>query len=394
MSSTPPPPSSRTPPDVEVAVIGAGVVGLAAAAALSDRRSVAVIERYESYGRENSSHNSGVIHAGLYYPAGWLKTTLCIEGNRLLYAWAAEHGVRVRRTGKLMLALAEREVPALRELAAAARANGVPDLRVLEKDELQSMEPAIRGAAALYSGSSGVIDQMELMRSFVAAARSNGAHFAFKHKLAGLKRRPSRFELRVEGPDGGEFTMTAASVVNATGLAADSVGQWLGYDPDGGPGNPPFRQTINRGCYYDVVNREKAARIAHLIYPLPHSDRSGLGIHVTVDVDGDVHLGPDSEWLAEGAKLDFRMKDDRRLAFLEAARRYWPALESEDLAPGQVGYRPKLSGPAGPPADFLIWSDRGYVHLGGIESPGMTASLAIARRVGEIIERGDPSTSP
>src|SRR3990172_1374194 len=386
--------AARSQAEVEVAVIGAGVVGLAVAAVLSAHRSVAVIERHDSYGRENSSHNSGVIHAGLYYPADWLKTTLCIEGNRLLYAWAAEHGVRVRRTGKLVLALDESEIPALHGLAGAAQANGVPDLRVLEKGELQSMEPAIRGASALYSGSSGVIDQMELMRSYVAAARSNGAHFAFKHKLIGLERRPSWFELRVEGPDGGEFTLTAAAVVNAAGLAADSIGQSLGDDPDGGRGTPPFRQTINRGCYYDVVNRQKAGRIGHLIYPLPHSDRPGLGIHATVDVNGDVHLGPDNEWLEEGAKLDFRMNDDRRLAFLEAARRYWPALAPEDLAPPQVGYRPKLSGPAGPPADFLIWFDRGYVHLGGIESPGMTASLAIARRVGAIIERGDGSTSP
>ena len=387
-------PSSRPQPEVEVAVIGAGAVGLAVAAVLSEHRSVAVIERHDSYGRENSSHNSGVIHAGLYYPVDWLKTTLCVEGNRLLYAWAAAHGVRVRRMGKLVLALAEPEIPALRELAEAARANGVPDLRMLRRGELQTMEPAIQGAAALYSGSSGVIDQMELMRSYVAAARSNGAHFAFKHTLTGLKRRPFWFEVRVEGPDAGEVTLTAASVVNAAGLEADSVGQSLGYDPDGEQGDPPFRQTVNRGCYYDVVNREKAARIAHLIYPLPHSDRSGLGVHVTVDVDGGVHLGPDSEWLEEGARLDFRMTDDRRLAFLEAARRYWPALESDDLAPGQVGYRPKLSGPAGPPADFLIWFDRGYVHLGGIESPGLTASLAIAGRVGEVIGRGDGSRSP
>ena len=387
-------PLSRPQPEVEVAVIGAGAVGLAVAAVLSEHRSLAVIERHDSYGRENSSHNSGVIHAGLYYPVDWLKTTLCVEGNRLLYAWAAEHGVRVRRTGKLVLALGESEIPALHELADAARANGVPHLRVLEKGGLQSMEPAIRGAAALYSGSSGVIDQMELMRSYVVAARSNGAHFAFKHTLTGLKRRSSWFELRVEGPDADEFTLTAASVVNAAGLAADSVGQSLGLDPDGGPGNPPFRQRVNRGCYYDVVNREKAARIAHLIYPLPHSDRSGLGIHVTVDVNGDVHLGPDSEWLEQGARLDFRMNDDRRLAFLEATRRYWPALEFGDLAPGQVGYRPKLSEPTGPPADFLVWSDRGYVHLCGIESPGLTASLAIARRVGAIIERGEGSTSP
>jgi L-2-hydroxyglutarate oxidase LhgO len=381
--------AARSKPEVEVAIIGAGVVGLAAAAVLSEQLSVAVIERHDSYGRENSSHNSGVIHAGLYYPPGWLKTVLCIEGNRLLYAWADEHGVRARRIGKLVLALTDSEIPALRGLAEGAQANGVPGLRMLRKGELQSMEPAVRGAAALYSGSSGVIDQMELMRSFVAAARSNGAHFAFRHTLVRLDRRSSWFEARVQGPDAGEFTLTAASVVNAAGMAADSIGQSLGYDPDGGTGNPPFRQTLNRGCYYDVVDREKAAAIAHLIYPLPHADRSGLGIHVTLDVDGGVHLGPDSEWLEEGASLDFRTRDDRRLAFLEAASRYWPALDAEDLAAGQVGYRPKLSGPAEPPADFLIWPDRGYVHLGGIESPGMTASLAIARRVREIIERRD-----
>src|SRR3990167_4478636 len=145
--------AARSQPEVEVAVIGAGVVGLAVAAVLSEHRLVAVIERHDSYGRENSSHNSGVIHAGLYYPADWLKTSLCVEGNRLLYAWAAEHGVRVRRTGKLVLALVEPEIPALRELAGAARGNGVPDLRILRKGELQSMEPAIQGAAALYSGS-------------------------------------------------------------------------------------------------------------------------------------------------------------------------------------------------------------------------------------------------
>src|SRR3990172_6817208 len=278
--------AARSKPEVEVAIIGAGVVGLAAAAVLSEQRSVAVIERHDSYGRENSSHNSGVIHAGLYYPPGWLKTTLCIEGNRLLYAWADEHGVRTRRIGKLVLALTDPEIPALRQLAEGAQANGVPGLRMLRKGELQSMEPAVRGAVALYSGSSGVIDQMELMRSFVAAARSNGAHFAFRHTLVRLERRPSWFEVRVRGPDAGEFTLTAASVVNAAGMPADSVGQSLGYHPDGGPNNPPFRQTLNRGCYYDVVNREKAARITNLIYPLPHSDRSGLGIHVTVDVDG------------------------------------------------------------------------------------------------------------
>ncbi len=376
-------------PDVDVAVIGAGVIGLAAAAVLSRQRSVAVIERHPSYGRENSSHNSGVIHAGIYYPPGWLKTTLCIEGNRLLYAWAEEHAVRARRLGKLIIALDETEMPALEELARAGAANGVPELYPINEHEVHSLEPAVRAVGGLYSGFSGVIDQMELMRSYLQVARSNGVHVAFKHQVIGLERRDGGFVVRMLGPDGEEVRLTAASVVNSGGLAADRIGTLLGYDPDGGPLNPPFRQTINKGRYYDIVNRAKAGRIRHLIYPLPHPDRSGLGVHVTLDVDGGAHLGPNAEWLEEGAPLDFRADDAGRLEFLETARRYLPDLEADDLAPGQVGYRPKLHRPGEPPQDFLIWADHGYVHLGGIESPGMTASLAIARRVVGLLSPGD-----
>ena len=376
-------------PDVDLAVIGAGVVGTAVAAVLSRRRSVAVIERHDSYGRENSSHNSGVIHAGIYYPCGWLKTTLCIEGNRLLYAWAEKHAVRARRLGKLIIAPEEAEMLAVEELARMAAANGVPELYPVDEREMSSLEPAVRAVGGLYSGSSGVIDQMELMRSYLQVARSNGAHVAFRHQLIGLERRHGGFLLRMLGPQGEEFFLAAESVVNSGGLAADRIGALLGYNPDGGPSNPPFRQTINKGRYYDIVNRARAERIRHLVYPLPHADRSGLGVHLTLDVDGGAHLGPNTEWLEDGAALDFRADDDHRMEFLRAARRYLPALEADDLAPGQVGYRPKLHRPGEPPQDFLIWADRGYVHLGGIESPGMTASLAIARRVGGLLDPGD-----
>ncbi len=371
--------------EVDVAIVGAGAVGLAVAAILSQQRSVAVVERHANYGLENSSHNSGVIHAGIYYPPDWLKTTLCVEGNRLLYAWAQKHGVTVQRVGKLIVAVEDEEVPALHELARAADANGVPDLRLLERPELRSLEPAVQAAGALFSGSSGVMDQMGLMRSYLGVARSNGAYIAFKHEVTNLQRRDGGFLLQMRGPAGDDLAITAASVVNSAGLAVERIGALLGYDPDGGSANPPFRQTINRGRYFDITNTAKAARIRHLVYPLPHADRAGLGIHLTLDVDGGVHLGPDAEWLEEGAKLDFRTDDEGRLRFLEAARRYLPDLDAEDLAPGQVGYRPKLYGPGQPPRDFLVWHDQGYVHLGGIESPGLTASLAIARRVAALL---------
>jgi L-2-hydroxyglutarate oxidase LhgO len=373
-------------PDLDVAVIGAGVVGLAVAAVLSETRSVAVIERHESYGLETSSHNSGVIHAGIYYPPDWLKTTLCVEGNRLLYAWADDHSVAYNRCGKLVVALEESELQALDDLAKAASTNGVPGIELLGQREVRSREPDVPALAAIYSETSGVVDQMGLMRSFLQTAEGNGAHVALKHELTAVERDGDGFTLRMKGPDGNEMVLSAAVVVNAAGLAADRIGTLLGYDADGGDANPPFRQTINKGRYYDIVAREKAKRYSHLIYPIPHADRAGLGTHLTLDIDGGAHLGPDTEWLEESAPLDYRAADDRRPEFLEAARRFLPDLEADDLAPGHVGYRPKLSGSGEPPRDFLIWQDRGYVHLGGIESPGMTASLAIARHVKDLIE--------
>ncbi len=371
---------------IDLAVIGAGVVGLAVAAELSKTRQVAVLERHESYGRETSSHNSGVVHAGIYYPPDWLKTTLCVEGNRLLYQWADEFGVRAGRTGKLIIAVDESELPALEELHRAARANRIPDLDFLPSPgQVCQIEPSIMAAAAVYSGSSGVIDQMELMRSLLKVAQSNGAMVAFKHEVTSLRRAAGGFILSAVDPGGERVEIAASVLVNSAGLAADRLAGMLGYPLEGGDGLPGLKHTLNKGRYYDIVNRDKARLVNHLIYPLPHGDRAGLGVHVTLDIDGGVHLGPDTEWLDEGAPLDYRADDSRRLAFVEAARRYLPWLETEDVMPGQVGYRPKLHGQGEDPRDFLIWHDRGYVHLGGIESPGLTASLAIARRVATVL---------
>lgn len=371
--------------ETDVAVIGAGVVGLAVAAELAGDASVAVLERHEGFGRENSSHNSGVIHAGIYFPPGWLKTTLCLVGNRLLYEWCREHGVRARRTGKLIVAADEAELPDLDRLMVSANENGVPELQRLSEREVRSVEPAVRSAAAIYSGSSGVVDQMGLMQSLLRSARSSGAHFAVRHEVSAIERCKGGFLVKGRGPAGRSFDLAAARVVNCAGLAADRIGRLLGYDPEGGARNPPFRQFVNRGSYYDVTGAI-AREVGHLIYPVPTPDREGLGVHLTVDIDGGVHLGPDSEWLDETEPLDFRSRDDRRQAFLDSARRYLPELGEDDLAPGQVGYRPKLQRPGGEPRDFLVWEDRGYVHLGGIESPGLTASLALARHVRAVIK--------
>ncbi len=369
--------------EVDVAVVGAGVVGLAVAAELSQRRTVVVLERHESYGRETSSHNSGVIHAGIYYPPDWLKTQLCIEGNRLVYAHAEAAGVRYRRIGKLIIATDEAQIPALELLLAAARNNGVPELELLGRRQVAALEPDVHAVAAVYSGTSGIVDQMELMRSLESTAQGRGAIIAYKHAITSIERRGDRFLIAFTGPEGAPEELLAAAVVNSAGLGADAVAATLGYDLDGEDQVPLLRQHVNKGRYYDIVTPEQAARLRHFIYPLPQPDRSGLGVHVTLDIDGGVHIGPDTEWLDAEANLDYRADDSRRRQFLESAQGYLPWLEDDDIMPGQVGYRPKLSAPGESPADFLVWHDRGYVHLGGIESPGMTASLAIARLVGE-----------
>lgn len=367
---------------VDVAIIGAGVVGLAIAAELARTRSVAVLERHEGYGRENSSHNSGVIHAGLYYPPDWLKTTLCTEGNRLLYEWARSHSVRARKTGKLVIARNQEELPALEELFESARQNGVPELETLTPGKVRALEPSIEAHAAIYSGTSGVIDQMELMRSLETETLGNGGMIAYAHEVQEIEATNDGFAIALRNPDGEPASLRSSALVNSAGLAADRIAEMLGHDLDG---DPWLRQHVNKGRYYDIVTPDKASRIKHLVYPLPHGDRSGLGVHVTLDIDGGAHLGPDTEWLDRDTELDFRSDDSRREEFIESARTYLPWLEAHDLMPGQVGYRPKLSQPGEPPRDFLIWQDGGYVHLGGIESPGMTAALAIGRHVATLL---------
>ncbi len=367
-------------------IIGAGVVGLACAVELSRTRQVAVVERRERFGLETSSHNSGVIHAGIYYPTGSLKHRLCIEGNPLLYAWADAHGVPAVRLGKLIIAVDDSERASLEEVRAQAAANGVPGMRMItDGGELREMEPSVRCVAALYSASTGVIDQMQLMSSFAREVEAGGGWLALKHDVTAIERTAEGFAVRMMAPDGGESSVGARSVINSAGIGAPAIAATLGYALDGADGVPPMRQSVNKGRYYDIVDSAKARRLRHLVYPVPEHAKGGLGVHVTIDAGGLVHLGPDTEWLDDGVPLDYRADDVRRAEFLVAARRYLPDLADEDIAPGQVGYRPKLQRPGGPIADFLIWPDRGYVHLGGIESPGMTASLAIARRVAGLL---------
>jgi L-2-hydroxyglutarate oxidase LhgO len=376
--------------DAEVAVIGAGAVGLAIAQRLARDRSVIVIERHEGYGRETSSHNSQVIHAGMFYPTGTLKHLLCVEGNRLLHEWVAGHNVPALTNGKLIVAVEQSEVAGLDGVMAQARANDVEGMTPLTAKQAQSLEPMIPSVAALLSETSGVVDAISYVRSLEAAARDGDALFAYRHELLGVERDEGGFRLELRDPEGGAAELRCAVLVNSAGHGAPAIAESLGYSLDGDGETPRMRQGVNRGRYYDLVGGEAAKAITRPIYPVPaHSGdlpehmkkAGGLGVHITLDTDGVARLGPDTEWLEDGATLDYRADDSRRADFLTAGRRLLSGLRDEDIAPGQVGYRPKLQRPGEEPADFLIWHDRGYVHLGGIESPGLTSSLAIARRV-------------
>ena len=368
--------------DAEVVVIGAGVVGLAVAARLARRRSTVVIERHSGPGRETSGHNSGVIHSGLYYPAGSLKHRTCIEGNAALYAWAVARGVPLRRTGKLIVALDDEECPALETLAGLARERGIEGATLLDAEASRLLEPFVPALAGLYVPTTGIIDTALFARSIETAARDAAAVLAYQHTVVAAERVAGGFQVTTSDAGGVVATLRCAALVNAAGLGAPVVAALLGYPLDGGQiGDievPVLRQAINRGRYYDVIDRGLARAVSRPIYPMPQLAAGGLGVHLTLDLEGGLHLGPDTEWLPADAPLDYRADDVRRDQFLEAGRRLLPALRDDQLAPGQVGYRPKLQRPGEEFADFLVWHDRGYVHLGGIESPGLTASLPLA----------------
>ncbi len=380
--------------DAEVVVVGAGVVGLAIAAELARERSVVVVERHEGFARETSSHNSQVVHAGIFYATGSLKHRLCVEGNRRLYEWCEGHNVPTLRSGKLIVAVEAGEVDGLDRIMQRARDNEIAGISRLSRAQARSLEPAVPAVAALLSETTGVVDALAFTRSLEAAAREAGALFAYRHEAVHAERDGGGFRLALRDPEGEPAELRCAALVNSAGHGAPALAAALGYPLGGAEGVPVMRQGVNRGRYYDVVGGGAGLSVHRPVYPVPARTGNlperlrtagGLGVHITVDTEGTVRLGPDTEWLPDGAPLDYRVDDSPRAQFLAAGRRLLPGLEDKHIAPGQVGYRPKLQRPGEEPADFLVWPDRGYIHLGGIESPGLTAALALARMVGELL---------
>ncbi len=389
-------PGGGTALDADIAVIGAGVVGLAVAERLAVRGSVVVVEQNEAYARETSAHNTGIVHAGMFYETGSLKHRLCVEGNVLLHEWADARGVPLLRCGKLIVAVEPEDRDGLERVWARAEANDVPGMSRLTPQEARDLEPRVRMTEAIWSATSSVVDQAAYARSLESAARDRGVLFAYQHSLEHAAREGDSFVLHLRDADDEASTLRVGALVNAAGHGAPAVASALGYPLDGAEGVPVMRQRVNRGRYYDFADPAWGRAVSRPVYPVPpgahdvqrhQAAAGGLGLHLSIDVDGVAHLGPDTAWMPEGAPLDYRSVDEGREAFLAAGRRLLgPDLEAPDLVPGQVGYRPKLAVvEGGAPADFVTFRDGGYVHLGAIESPGLTSSLAIARHVESLL---------
>lgn len=368
---------------VECIVVGAGVVGLAIARSLArSGREVIVLEAADAFGTETSSRNSEVIHAGIYYPKDSLKATLCVKGKQMLYAYCAAHHVACNRLGKLIVASSDEQLAALDQVVARAVDNGVDDLRLIDRKSLAALEPDLRGTAALLSPSTGIVDSHGLMLALVGELEDHGGAIAYCTRLDSVAVKDG-FVVGIAGAGGDEiYTMKCGMLVNAAGLGAMSVAARI----DGMPRAVIPRLSLAKGNYFALSGTRAPFR--HLIYPVPEAH--GLGVHLTLDLAGQARFGPDVEWIDE---IDYGVEPRRGDAFCAAIRKYWPDLPDGALVPAYSGIRPKIVGPNAPAADFVIQSEaqhgiRGLINLFGIESPGLTSSLAIAEHVQGLLSDG------
>lgn len=365
---------------VDCIIIGAGIIGLAAARTLANRgREVAVLEAEAAIGTHTSSRNSEVIHAGIYYPTGSLKAKLCLRGKQMLYAYCREKSIGHRRTGKLIVATTVDELKILEQYLARATQNGLQDLVRVDADEALRLEPELDCLGALLSPSTGIIDSHEFMLNLQGDIESANGAIICHSPVTGIGIVDGAFIVRVAGDR--EYAVKTKAVVNAAGLRAPEVAASI---------SPFARELIPahlyaKGHYYTLTGR---APFSRLVYPV--AGKAGLGIHLTLDLSGQGRFGPDVRWVDA---IDYTFDDIRRADYVEAVRRYWPGIEEDRLEAGYTGIRPKLCGPGDPPADFMIQGPEqhgtpGLVNLFGIESPGLTASLAIADCVAEMLQSG------
>lgn len=369
--------------DSNITIIGAGVVGLAIAEKLTKEfNNVFVLEKHPTFGQETSSRNSEVIHAGIYYPQGSLKSRLCIQGKRLLYDYCNKYNIRFRKCGKLIVATSPEEIRILEGIKQSAENNGVDDLSILEKDRISEFEPNIFALGAIFSPSTGIIDSHGLMKQFEINICNRGSQIVYGSEVTGIRKNRDGYIVTVRDHTSGSFDFSSGILINAAGLTSDKISEMAGLRDDN------LRIRFCKGEYFRLA-APKNRLISRLIYPVPEHNLEGIGIHVTVDLAGGVKLGPDVTYLNANV-YDYRVNPEKQGSFFRSARKFLPFLEYNDLAPEMAGIRPKIQAPGEPVRDFYIEEETkrgcpGLINLIGIESPGLTSSLAIANYVRNMI---------
>ena len=365
--------------DVDCIVIGAGVIGLAVARALAQAgREVIILERERQFGMHTSSRNSEVIHAGIHYEPGSLKARLCVAGRDLLYRYCAERAIPHRRCGKFTVATREDQVATLEKIELDARANGVLDLQWLDGAQAGRIEPQLRCLRALWSPSTGIIDSHAYMQSLLADAEAMGASIAYGTQVDSLRPTPAGIEIAIAGEPGP--VVRARVAVNCAGLQAHEVAASI----EGFPARHIPMVRYAKGSYFALSG---ASPFTRLVYPAPRAG-GHLGIHLTIDLAGAARFGPDTEWVDA---IDYDVDPQRAAVFAAVIREYWPQLDAARLYPAYAGIRPKISAAGEANRDFLISGPddhglEGLVNLFGIESPGLTASLALGETIAALIE--------
>ena len=367
--------------EVDVAIIGAGVIGLATACEIAQgKKEVFVFEKNRTFGLETSSRNSEVIHAGIYYPEDSFKAKLCVEGKSLLYELCDKHNIAYKKTGKIIMAAEENEISWLEELYEQGRRNSVDDLVLLSRTELKKLEPNVEARAGLLSPSSGILDSYTLLKFLYSQAREKGAKFVFDTEVIGIKRAGAKYKVQIKDRDG-VSDFVAHVVVNCAGLNSDRIAQLAGIDIV----KAGYKLHYCKGEYFGLDSKYTNL-VSRLIYPIP--EQAGHGIHWRQALDGRVLLGPSAHYVEA---IDYAVDETHKQYFYNSAKRFFPFIELEDLAPESAGIRPKLQGPGEGFRDFIITHEEkagfpGLINLIGIESPGLTASPAIARYVSRMVD--------
>ena len=376
--------SSIESPRAVITIIGAGVIGLAVAAQVAGKdRAVYILEQNETFGKETSSRNSEIIHAGIYYPGGSLKAETCVAGNAQLYELCQRYGIGYRKTGKLIVATEEEGMGKLEALLDQGIRNGAKGLTMLSAKEIKELEPNVEAIAAIFSPSSGIIDSHALMRYFLNRAQEEGAKIAYKSKVIGIERLSDGYEVMVENSSS-SFSFKTGVLINCAGLSSDRIAQLGGIDIN----KAGYKLFYCKGEYFSVGNR-KNRLIKRLIYPVPEPSTGGMGIHTTLDLEGRMRLGPNARYVNE---IEYKVDESQKGLFYRSVKAFLPFIEDDDLEPEMAGIRPKLQGPGEDFRDFVVRHEQdrglpGFINLIGIESPGLTSAPAIAKHVEGIVNQ-------